>query len=148
MWFFIISFLFFFSSRRRHTRSTRDWSSDVCSSDLARAVPAEDARLRTGLGQGRGRQVHPLRADRFRCDQAPLGRWERAACFGLRSRPDHLSREYQVSTMRTAGLAVLWRCRTPSGERTLAHAVGMSRVAAYLVDAAPLTRIRRGRAYR
>src|SRR6266536_4997888 len=26
--------LFFFSSRRRHTRSTRDWSSDVCSSDL------------------------------------------------------------------------------------------------------------------
>src|SRR6266536_4225700 len=27
-------YLFFFSSRRRHTRSTRDWSSDVCSSDL------------------------------------------------------------------------------------------------------------------
>src|SRR5690349_24760235 len=27
-------FLFFFSSRRRHTRSLRDWSSDVCSSDL------------------------------------------------------------------------------------------------------------------
>src|SRR5207247_7425217 len=31
--------LFFFSSRRRHTRSTRDWSSDVCSSDL-QAPPA------------------------------------------------------------------------------------------------------------
>src|SRR5699024_11992921 len=29
----------FFSSRRRHTRSKRDWSSDVCSSDLA----ADDA---------------------------------------------------------------------------------------------------------
>src|SRR5204863_3251034 len=28
--------LFFFSSRRRHTRSLRDWSSDVCSSDLSR----------------------------------------------------------------------------------------------------------------
>src|SRR5690349_23491731 len=26
--------IFFFSSRRRHTRSLRDWSSDVCSSDL------------------------------------------------------------------------------------------------------------------
>src|SRR3712207_7286501 len=26
--------LFFFSSRRRHTRYWRDWSSDVCSSDL------------------------------------------------------------------------------------------------------------------
>src|SRR2546429_1802237 len=27
---------FFFSSRRRHTRCSRDWSSDVCSSDLKR----------------------------------------------------------------------------------------------------------------
>src|SRR5207253_3853835 len=27
--------VFFFSSRRRHTRWPRDWSSDVCSSDLA-----------------------------------------------------------------------------------------------------------------
>src|SRR5690349_22832611 len=33
--YFLILFLFFFfSSRRRHTRSLRDWSSDVCSSDL------------------------------------------------------------------------------------------------------------------
>src|SRR5690349_3131370 len=30
---------FFFSSRRRHTNSLRDWSSDVCSSDLA-SVPS------------------------------------------------------------------------------------------------------------
>src|SRR5258707_4173229 len=29
-----VSCLFFFSSRRRHTRYWRDWSSDVCSSDL------------------------------------------------------------------------------------------------------------------
>src|SRR5690606_29324854 len=29
-------FFFFFSSRRRHTRFSRDWSSDVCSSDLDR----------------------------------------------------------------------------------------------------------------
>src|SRR5207302_4180011 len=28
-------FFFFFSSRRRHTRFSRDWSSDLCSSDLA-----------------------------------------------------------------------------------------------------------------
>src|SRR6266480_5145390 len=35
---------FFFSSRRRHTRLTCDWSSDVCSSDLeaARGILAED----------------------------------------------------------------------------------------------------------
>src|SRR5207253_5452935 len=31
--------LFFFSSRRRHTRWPRDWSSDVCSSDLLWAWP-------------------------------------------------------------------------------------------------------------
>src|SRR5699024_11452223 len=29
---------FFFSSRRRHTRSKRDWSSDVCSSDLGKNI--------------------------------------------------------------------------------------------------------------
>src|SRR2546429_3069703 len=31
----VVDVLFFFSSRRRHTRCSRDWSSDVCSSDLA-----------------------------------------------------------------------------------------------------------------
>src|SRR5204863_9466099 len=31
-------FFFFFSSRRRHTRSLRDWSSDVCSSDLRKCL--------------------------------------------------------------------------------------------------------------
>src|SRR6266699_5120362 len=30
----VVLFFFFFSSRRRHTRCGRDWSSDVCSSDL------------------------------------------------------------------------------------------------------------------
>src|SRR6266498_4252472 len=34
-----ICVFFFFSSRRRHTRCGRDWSSNVCSSDL---VPSED----------------------------------------------------------------------------------------------------------
>src|SRR3989442_13314768 len=44
-------FFFFFSSRRRHTRCGRDWSSDVCSSDLlwlALAVAYRPAR-RDGL---------------------------------------------------------------------------------------------------
>src|SRR5256884_4677623 len=38
----IFSF-FFFSSRRRHTRCSRDWSSDVCSSDLYAAVRSDSA---------------------------------------------------------------------------------------------------------
>src|SRR3712207_2596565 len=38
-------FFFFFSSRRRHTRYWRDWSSDVCSSDLrVRAVSSSSTR--------------------------------------------------------------------------------------------------------
>src|SRR5947209_10409245 len=35
---FLFFFFFFFSSRRRHTRYWRDWSSDVCSSDLVTAA--------------------------------------------------------------------------------------------------------------
>src|SRR5690348_14621599 len=57
---------FFFSSRRRHTRWTGDWSSDVCSSDLA-----------TGGGCGRG--LRPRRGGwRFPSDvpgRAPAACW-------------------------------------------------------------------------
>src|SRR5690606_40928071 len=37
--------LFFFSSRRRHTRFSRDWSSDVCSSDLRQHAAEEIDQL-------------------------------------------------------------------------------------------------------
>src|SRR5690349_24252505 len=43
-------FFFFFSSRRRHTRSLRDWSSDVCSSDLTHQMPAGEPERRLGDG--------------------------------------------------------------------------------------------------
>src|SRR5690606_24437120 len=57
---------FFFSSRRRHTRFSRDWSSDVCSSDLPAAQFAEglagfqvgpeaDAAHGVAFGHGGGR---------------------------------------------------------------------------------------------
>src|SRR5438067_612710 len=42
-------FFFFFSSRRRHTRSKRDWSSDVCSSDLGVAYLGTLAATLTAL---------------------------------------------------------------------------------------------------
>src|SRR2546429_4956620 len=45
-----VASLFFFSSRRRHTRCSRDWSSDVCSSDLSgseeKTFNAEDTEKR------------------------------------------------------------------------------------------------------
>src|SRR3712207_9402881 len=42
------SYIFFLSSRRRHARYWRDWSSDVCSSDLLDAHDAADSALRGG----------------------------------------------------------------------------------------------------
>src|SRR2546430_16125955 len=39
---------FFFSSRRRHTRFDCDWSSDVCSSDLAQATALDAERKAKG----------------------------------------------------------------------------------------------------
>src|SRR3989442_5504898 len=50
---------FFFSSRRRHTRCGRDWSSDVCSSDLFHGACALQLQRRTLFR-------HDLRAVRHR----------------------------------------------------------------------------------
>src|SRR3712207_7258935 len=43
------SIYFFFSSRRRHTRYWRDWSSDVCSSDLRSAVSITPPTRQVGV---------------------------------------------------------------------------------------------------
>src|SRR2546429_1764399 len=76
---------FFFSSRRRHTRCSRDWSSDVCSSDLIRfrtptwpgsSSGVWSARQATGaphFGQCGGEVLHR------RGDQREIGR---ASCGG------------------------------------------------------------------
>src|SRR5690625_3331581 len=46
----LLSLLFFFSSRRRHTRWPRDWSSDVCSSDLSHSKPQLAGEMLERLG--------------------------------------------------------------------------------------------------
>src|SRR5690606_41000621 len=43
----IVMYSFFFSSRRRHTRFSRDWSSDVCSSDLSLYYKGRRVRQQT-----------------------------------------------------------------------------------------------------
>src|SRR2546429_4705921 len=58
--------LFFFSSRRRHTRCSRDWSSDVCSSDLSAKLRALKEELR--------RRKH--------LSVAELGKWLRSVVQG------------------------------------------------------------------
>src|SRR6266436_1691768 len=74
---------FFFSSRRRHTRCSRDWSSDVCSSDLpggggaalllARAAAPEQAS-RVGDQTG-GRVFLFLRSEERRVGKECRSRW-------------------------------------------------------------------------
>src|SRR5574341_489243 len=58
------SLLFFFSSRRRHTRLVGDWSSDVCSSDLdsvnAPAPVAVTVEIRAPNGEGAPERVWRL----------------------------------------------------------------------------------------
>src|SRR5438105_11932923 len=56
-------FIFFFSSRRRHTRSTRDWSSYVCSSDLAKFhEPLVDGAGLVGSFCGCQQQEQPVKS--------------------------------------------------------------------------------------
>src|SRR3712207_7141687 len=63
---------FFFSSRRRHTRYWRDWSSDVCSSDLGgkrrshQKPPGGDSETVRGDGRPLGTGERTARTDGFR----------------------------------------------------------------------------------
>src|SRR5205809_2911555 len=68
---------FFFSSRRRHTRCSRDWSSDVCSSDLSPSLCPISARPNGAISPdsplGRALIGHS-EGDAVEVD-APRGRW-------------------------------------------------------------------------
>src|SRR5439155_15154084 len=60
----VLFFFFFFSSRRRHTRWPRDWSSDVCSSDLFSTLVAgpcsDENRYCCGTGRASSEDCAPL----------------------------------------------------------------------------------------
>src|SRR2546429_19513 len=66
------STIFFFSSRRRHTRCSRDWSSDVCSSDLLNDhIHVEFLRIhKSPIGarsaQGNLQELEPIRVRRVK----------------------------------------------------------------------------------
>src|SRR5699024_11991903 len=63
--------IFLFSSRRRHTSSKRDWSSDVCSSDLLSALgPGGLSRDRAAMEV---RDVHPSHYGRMCPIETPEG---------------------------------------------------------------------------
>src|SRR5437868_7469701 len=72
--------IFFFSSRRRHTRSKRDWSSDVCSSDLSPATRSS-SRVHAASCSARACAAHSTRS--------PGLRWLRSALVSRPSGADH-----------------------------------------------------------
>src|SRR3989449_7651916 len=83
---------FFFSSRRRHTRCSRDWSSDVCSSDLGFLFKGSDAERRyheTGKFEyvNTGGYYHSLPGDPLRTFIDTTAEVQRA--MGFQNEKDH-----------------------------------------------------------
>src|SRR5215469_2867059 len=108
MWWYGV--FFFFSSRRRHTRSLRDWSSDVCSSDLPLRDDV-DAQWRLGVRAAEldatGKRV--LLADGSAVEYDRL-----LIATGTRARPWHDEAEAAldgVFTLRTSADAAALRQR-------------------------------------
>src|SRR6266511_5577064 len=63
-----VYFFFFFSSRRRHTRFSRDWNSDVCSSDLAFAQLPSDHEWCVGFHWSNGAPREMVRDALSQCE--------------------------------------------------------------------------------
>src|SRR5699024_11398933 len=89
---------FFFSSRRRHTRSKRDWSSDVCSSDL-------DVPLKAGG------------PDPEACDEVMLTRRRVSRIYYHKKFFDYPVR-MNANTIRNMGLATTMEAGMRSEEHT------------------------------
>src|SRR6266581_5750283 len=88
---------FFFSSRRRHTRWTGDWSSDVCSSDL------RGRRARGGWRRRRARRCRETTRRRRASPGGPRGRSEeRRVGKECRSRwsPSHSKKKKEQREMK------------------------------------------------
>src|SRR2546429_901210 len=89
-----VDFVFFFSSRRRHTRCSRDWSSDVCSSDLPQihmkvivtdnpptgmgevGIPCVAPAIGNAVAQLTGRRLRhlPMSPERVRSEERRVGK--------------------------------------------------------------------------
>src|SRR5206468_9104558 len=96
-----VFFVFFFSSRRRHTRSDRDWSSDVCSSDLTlreveALIPALAPLMREAMAAHT--KTAALR-ERLRAEQARIA----LAGGGVLDRAQWRSEERRVGKEGRAG---------------------------------------------
>src|SRR6266498_4481543 len=118
--------VFFFSSRRRHTRCGRDWSSDVCSSDLRRR-PQRAARPPGRLGgpdhPGAGFAVLPDRRGRAgHAPRAPAPRHAPPGRGGQRREPRRGRRPGGRALMVPVYWLTLTTADLPADHRWLAAA--------------------------
>src|SRR5207253_5955825 len=74
---YLLFYFFFFSSRRRHTRWPRDWSSDVCSSDLVLAGAAMAYLINQMPAPRMQSTVTVIRSEERRVGKECRSRWSR-----------------------------------------------------------------------
>src|SRR5215510_15407212 len=100
----VVVFFFFFSSRRRHTRWPRDWSSDVCSSDLLEAVGelAAIALQRQQLHE----QVQRKALDIEAAYESTIAGWARALDMRDRITKGHTQRVTEMALRLAEALGV------------------------------------------
>src|SRR5207249_8728084 len=86
---------FFFSSRRRHTRSKRDWSSDVCSSDLTLDFRLSDQQLefQAKVHAFARDVIRPVAPEYDRSQKTPWDVIKKAAEVDLRSEERRVGKE-------------------------------------------------------
>src|SRR5699024_11389071 len=77
---------FFFSSRRRHTRSKRDWSSDVCSSDL---MELHHSKHHATYVKGANTALEKLAAARESGDFSTVNQFSKDLAFNLGGHTNH-----------------------------------------------------------
>src|SRR2546422_9562447 len=128
-----VLFFFFFSSRRRHTRCSRDWSSDVCSSDLG-GTPIRDENRPVGA-PSISAEILRWRAER------PCGRVHEGLCLecaisALRRRPSGLRLAQKVLELPLSELGE-GRVGTAGPERRIAGEAALALGAAPELEQQP-----------
>src|SRR5947207_15403436 len=107
----ILGLVFFFSSRRRHTRSLCDWSSDVCSSDL----PTRQDCLFQSVRHGRQRsaKTHAHRSEERRVGKECRYRW--SAYHYKKNRCERI--EYLKRVIEDCGISTLFASQRLSSNK-------------------------------
>src|SRR5690242_21674824 len=106
---FVFALFFFFSSRRRHTRLTCDWSSDVCSSDLGLGVDG------LSLGQAVAAYLFSLAFGLIFPLPVDIGVNEASGVAALLAmgigKSDEIGRASCRERVESSGVAVSWRAK-------------------------------------